>query len=204
MKINILSLPRSGSTYLYDIFRKAYPDYTHYFEPLRKNHLGSSKEETIRKSLDDIGVSISKSVDFNQDNIITKNMITHENNGIPYGDDWYTIKLIRNNSFDQTLSLIIALRNGNFFIDEKETFEIDEKYFVDVFNNYIKPYKEDLKEASADLTVYYEDLSYLPNKDLCKLGFPCKHKIEPIKRQKKKNLVVLNYDYLKEKYGEIS
>lgn len=192
MRINILTNSRSGSNYLFHVFRNNFPDYEYALEPncdrIAKEiseypwHLKFLKEHNIPKI----------EVDWSSDNIITKNMIFQEQ---PPGD-WYVIKLIRKNLFEQTLSITHAITSKDFLNPKDERYHLDENVFMN-FARYHKEQNELLEQAECDDKIYYEELTFDPKTDLERLGFELNNKITPIPKLKDKKQTIINYDELK-------
>lgn len=192
MKINIVSHPRSGSTYLYDIISQAMPDHLAYFEPNRI----SKKDISMGKSMfrDD------SPVDWSKDNIITKNHIYHEQ---PPGK-WYTIKIIRKDIFQSALSLSLGMVTKNFLNQDSSRHYIDPNQFVD-YLKFIHEQAYDLNRYHTDVSVYYEDLTFDPNTDLRSIGFTFSvGNIKPIKKMVDKTKTIENYEELREIYEKIN
>lgn len=192
MRINILTNSRSGSNYLFHVFRNNFPDYEYALEPnsdrIAKEiseypwHLKFLKEHNIPKI----------EVDWSSDNIITKNMIFQQQ---PPGD-WYTIRLIRKNLFEQTLSATLAVTSKNFLSRTNEVYEIEVDRFVR-YAKYLKEQNEILENTSSDDKIYYEELTFDPKTDLERLGFELNNKITPIPKLTDKKQTIINYDELR-------
>lgn len=177
MKIKILALPRTGSTYLLNTLRQNFKDYKYYTEP---NSMSENTDrfynflDYVKKTYD--FVYQTKPEDVLSDKVIVKTMHYHKPlDEELWGKDWYTIKLMRRNEFQQTLSLCLGLKSSNFVEPDDKTFRIEEEEFKSGFK-FIQEKANKLKEIKADMTVYYEDLTFEPVTDLQNLGFEVKEK----------------------------
>lgn len=191
MRINILSHPRSGSNYLYDIFTQAYPNHHCYFEPNR-----ISKDDVVLQN------NISKSnlrqdgfTGWGHNDIITKNHVYHEQ---PPGS-WTTIKIIRKDLFEASLSFALGLTSKNFVLNNNIKYEVKEEIY-DWALDFIFNQQRKMKDIISDYTIYYEDLTFNPNLDLEQLGFKTDKVIEPISKMADKESTILNYNELRNRY----
>lgn len=195
MRINILSHPRSGSTYLYDIMTKAMPDHFGYFEP---NRIFKNDPE-IEQNYNTSTFRKDYPVNWNNNNIITKNHLHHQQ---PPGN-WYTIKIIRKDIFQSALSLSLGLISKNFvFIDDNVYHILPDKFIENLKFIYLQA--KNLNNHKSDLLVYYEDLTFDPITDLNNLGFHTTHNITPISKMVDKKKTVQNYNELREIYEKIN
>jgi len=181
MKIQILSMPRTGSSYLKTMLNFQMTKYVNYFtisEPFN-----DSKQSLIKYQNRNTIINSIKS----SDNALVKSHI-HELINIQHTDvfkeysaiDWYTICLLRRNIFTLTLSRVIAISTGvwdnqNFknlimHID----FEIFKNYLIQTLN-WIRFIKLNSFNFIFHKVVFYEDLLFKSESDLNNIGIPVTH-----------------------------
>lgn len=190
MRINILSHPRSGSNYLYDIITKSYPDHICYFEPNRISKNNKIIEENIKSTL-----RLDNIIGWDYDNIITKNHCYHDQ---PPGN-WHVIKIIRKNLFESSLSFSLGLTSKNFILNKKDSYIVEPNLFKWSLNFLYDNHRK-IKSMPCDKLIYYENLTFCPNTDLLKLGIKNKIEIKPISKMEDKKYTILNYNELREIY----
>ncbi len=192
MKIQIISLPRSGSSYLRSMIDAQLNDLDNYFsisEPF--NH---SKNHKLKPNeiIDKIK---------NNKNVLVKTMIFEKRNEDFNSLFDYTICLTRRNLFEATLSRMIALETKNWDNphDEKTKVSFDFEYYK-IFLNETKFWNKQLLKFSNCNLLYYEDLSFDSLIDINKLSIPIEHKnnYKTCLLYCKKD-IVLNYEELREK-----
>lgn len=169
MKIQIVSIPRSGSAYLTKLISKKLELSTktystsEIFNPL--------KQYNIENVLNNIK-------EYNS--VITKNQISHLLTTQQTTPDiylqfkkieWFTVLLLRKDIFENTLSRCIAHLTGdwnNYNYTTESFIEIDVDYFISSLQEtmaYWKVVKENLLEIEYNRVLYYEDLTFDPNID---------------------------------------
>lgn len=209
MRIQIISTPRSGSTYLYTILTQALPDHVGYMEQRPIRYLDKLTpwrvefEEKAKKQLakmHDITNYMEENENWSLPNIITKSHV--DTARIPQGN-FYKILLTRKNLFKQVLSLAIATQTKNFFDPEIEPIGLSPKLFEDSFHRVIQ-YNKIAKTIEADIKIYYEDLTFDPKKDLKTLGIETDMEIKPTLRNKSGNQTVLNMVQIKGLYNNLT
>jgi hypothetical protein len=195
MKILLLSAPRTGSTYLCNIFKGALPRYTVVIEPWVCN---SSQLNFCDKNRFDPTFN-----HLNYDNILVNTHISDLIYAYPkmYKDiidsfDW-VIKLTRNDLFEQVLSYAIARQSNVFLITNNQLPKVEIK-----LETFLKAYFSivsaniyfDLIEIPNAKKIVYEDLTLNPKIDLNIFGIPgvdiklASYKSPP------KNETVINYN----------
>lgn len=187
MRIQLLTHPRSGSTYysgLLERYIREYPDFKIYYEPFNIDWI--TKRENI--SYDDFPKWATNTIDDleSSNHCLVKNhmfnvlyMNTHQKDLWEHYKslDWYTIVLVRKNVFETTMSLAHARQKDKWFYsaqDKIETKSID----IDVFDralrdtlNNIRRFRTNDLHIPYNQIIYYEDLTSDPIKDVAKTGF---------------------------------
>jgi hypothetical protein len=179
MKIQILSLPRTGSAYLRKMLSLQMQELDSFYtisEPFNE-----TKTEYIDKNFIIEKIISSK-------NVLVKSHI-HELCAINNTDlfkkysliNWYTICLLRKNIFNMTLSRAIALHTNVW--DEQDysnlNFEIDLNFYENCLNEsltWIKSIKYNVLNFNYKKILFYEDLNFCSTNDLKLLDISLKHK----------------------------
>ena len=181
MKLMILSQPRSGSSYLQNVFRRNYAASVVFPEPFSEDNgvIDSSYVNNIIEQC-------------NNNSFVMKTHISQlfdiESRDYFLYNDWHKIILLRKNLYKQAMSFALAQTlnefdfTGKFFLPIK----VDTKMFlkscellVNEWNTFVN-WKENMTNYKI---TYYEDLTFKPTKDIKKLGFP-------INTQKYKNKTI--------------
>lgn len=206
MRIKILSVPRSGSTYLYHVLTQAFPDHICCMEQRPENNLNNGYidkiEQITAKSLSklyDIKSFRLDNVDWQSENIIAKLHIHQPQ----HGDNWHTIKLMRKDEFKQILSFAIAIQTLNFIDYRQKEMAVSHSAFKFAYSLVSKQISK-IKTAKCDKQIYYEDLSFDPYTDLKLLGFNTNvETITTIKKNPDHKKIVKNYSELEELYKHL-
>jgi hypothetical protein len=175
MKIKIISMARTGSNYLFHLFRKYLTtDYLLINEPFSDTNMKTYNKKYVNK--------IIKST-IKHKNIILKSHINQfyniqDSRQIDFflnSDDWYSIMLLRKDLFKCCLSHTVAHIIGNFGdkMYEDISLTIDPDIF-DIFlnsklNNLEIMAKHKTKNKSSVL-FYYEDFTFIEKEDLSKFN----------------------------------
>lgn len=169
MKIQIISIPRSGSSYLIKLISKKLElsantySISEIFNPL-KNYNFENVLENIK----------------NYNSVITKNHVNHLSaiqKTMPdkffqfKNVNWFTIVLLRKDIFENTISRCISYITGewnNYSYTDNNCFYIDVDYFISNLNetiNYWHIVDQNTLEIEYNKIVYYEDLTFNANID---------------------------------------
>ncbi len=187
MRIQLLTHPRSGSTYyagLLERYIREYPNFEIQYEPFNIDWI-TARENISRddfpKYAEDRVDAFSKT-----DHCLVKNhmfnMFHLHSMSKDLWDkymslDWHTVVLVRKNVFDTTMSLALARTKDVWFYDkdatvDKKTIPLDifHRTMLDCLNNYRKFKSNDLGIVYNQV-IYYEDLTSNPIEDVKKSGF---------------------------------
>lgn len=205
MKIQILSIPRSGSSYFRSMLNaqmKQFEDYYTISEPfnLSKAHLCSHNNKT--QVMQQLNHSTHALVKIQPYELLTKCYEQFIDNyvNIP----WYTICLLRKDIFEASLSRLIAIQTGIWDDVHVSTafcveFEELKKYINDTlyWTDIILDNKFNFNYGKI---VFYEDLYFNSACDLLYLELPIEH-VSYYETSKKylKEYMIVNYYELKEK-----
>ena len=202
MKIQILSLPRTGSAYLRKMLSFQMYNYNNFYtisEPF--NH-----SKTNIKGHKDKNAIIENII--NSNHVLVKNHI-HEIFNIKKlllnqycSVDWFTICLLRKNVFEMTLSRAIALQTNKWDNQNYKnlTIKIDNKFFKECLNEsirWIRLIKQNQLNFNYNKIIYYEDLKFNSLDDLKNLNISLPHtKFYSSKKLYSKKKLVSNYNEL--------
>jgi hypothetical protein len=175
MKIQIISMSRTGSTYLFHLFRKYLPvDYLLLSEPF-----GDIKMKTYNKKyVNKIIKHASK-----HKNIILKSHINQfyniqDQQQIDFflnSNDWYSILLLRKDLFRCCLSHVVAhsIRNFGDKLYEETVLTIDQEMFNNFLNSKLfnlERMAEYKTKNKSSVLFYYEDFTFNEKEDLSKFN----------------------------------
>lgn len=171
MKINIITSPRMGSTYFYNMLRNLYSPYQHF---LRWNEVFNFNE---RKPVHDVQQIIHDAK--TQTDVVAKNHITYfreldptQLNDFLFNIDWYNIVLLRRNFFETSLSLARSKFTDEWttYSNNKVTIPINIFQFsMDSIYHNIKNIVHNQYKIPYHDIIYYEDLMFNPREDFPKL-----------------------------------
>jgi len=173
MNICIISTPRSGSTYFAALLKQSPTVIQYVHEPFNPEYLShnytkeceeqlniiksiSNQNNVLIKDNESIRISSLYPNDIKLKNIIKEYEILLKNN-------FYLIKLVRNNLFEQTLSVCIAVSN-NIWIRHPSTIysdkiSIDIEYFKNTYFEFERKQKLLDEYSNCNEIVYYEDIT---------------------------------------------
>lgn len=202
MKIQILSLPRTGSSYLRSMLNSQMRNYNNFYtisEPFNhsKNNIKSYKNKNkIIKNINKSNYILVKSHIyqlFDIDKLLLEKYCSV---------DWFTICLLRKNIFEMTLSRAIALKT-NVWNNQKHNnlkINIDSGFFKNCLQDsvkWIQIMKQNHFNFNYNKIIYYEDLNFNSLDDLKILNISLPHvKLYESKKRYSKKKVVLNYNEL--------
>lgn len=205
MRIQILSLPRTGSAYLREMIDRQLLNLPNYYiisEPFnnsKSNQDGYQDREAIIEKIRNADIVLVKNHIHELEELIGTEIM-----GCFCSFDWYTICLLRKNIFEMTLSRAIALQTDVWedqnFLDLKLT--IDNNFFEDCLHNSIR-WIEMIKRNALNFTynkiVFYEELTFNSRRDFDNIGLPFVHQVEfTTTKTYSKEELVLNYEELKQ------
>ena len=185
MKVLIVGLPRSGTTYVQQLFRHYMKVDRHNLinEPFRSN-VGTAYPVTSKKTTEEWLQSVEH---VKQNGVIVKDHAHHyemfENEtGQPFPyeiyDDFYKIQLLRSNFKSGVMSLVVSRKWGKYndfkgdtILNEK--LHIDRELLTDAYKSQLKHTKkmEAFNKFQFNETVDYEDLTGEPDQDKEKFDF---------------------------------
>lgn len=207
MKIEIISIARSGSRYLKELLiYHLSQQYLLYSEPFNeiwmttysKRHVGKVIKKC--KGIENVLIKTHINDLHRIDNIDQKEYF--------FSDHWYKILLLRKDMFNSTLSHAIALEINNFNLDTYEFKEISISLdkFVSLLYHKIEQVEriaQMIHEGNYDQLVYFEDLTFNRYTDLklFDFEFDVTRLNIPMPETKTPNMtVVLNRDELYNKF----
>jgi hypothetical protein len=185
MKVLIVGLPRSGTTYVQQLFRYYMKVDRHNLinEPFRSN-VGTAYPVTTKKTPEEWLQSVEH---VKQNGVIVKDHVHHyemfeKETGQPFPyeiyDDFYKIKLLRSNFKSGVMSLVVSRKWGKYndfkgdtILNEK--LHIDRELLTDAYNSQLKNYKQmkAFNKFQFNETVDYEDLTGELDQDKEKFDF---------------------------------
>lgn len=194
MKIQIIALPRSGSSYLrsmLDFQMSNNEDYFSISEPFN-----SSKNHKLTN--DEILYCIK-----NKKNVLVKNMIFELfDNNLMFD---YVICLSRKNLFEATLSRVIALTTNKW--DESYSDELQITINFLEFKKFLDEtleWNEKILDTKCDKLIFYEDLVFNSVVDIKLFDCILEHKNEyNTSLLYNKQKIITNYLELKQEFGNI-
>lgn len=187
MRIQLLTHPRSGSTYYAGLLQgyiREYPNFEIQYEPFNADWI--TKQENI--SYDEFPAYAKNLIEKfkHTEHCLVKNhmfnMFYLYNLDKALWDeymslDWHTIVLVRKNVFDTVLSLSLARAKDVWFYDKDEKvdkkeipMDIFHRTMLDCLNNYRK-FRTNELGITYNQVIYYEDLTSNPIEDLKKSKF---------------------------------
>lgn len=185
MKVLIVGLPRSGTTYVQQLLRHymKVPRSNILIEPFRSS-IGTEFPVITKKTPEEWLQSIE---DVKQNGIIVKDHVHHyemfeKETGQPFPyeiyDKFYKIKLLRSNFKSGVMSLVVSRKWGKYNDFKGDTILSEQLYIsqdllTDAYNSQIKNYKkmEVFDKMQFDETIDYDDLTGNPGKDKEKFDF---------------------------------
>lgn len=173
MKIQIITSPRMGSTYFYNMLRSFYNPYQHFIKWNEVFNLHDRKpDQDIQKIIHD-----SKT---NTD-VVAKNHINYFQN-VPHNElrqyletiNWHNIVLLRRNFFDTSLSLAKSFTTHEWtsYTEKSHNITISLELFqscMDTNYHNIKSIIHNLYNIPYHDIIYYEDLAFNHKEDFPKL-----------------------------------
>jgi hypothetical protein len=208
MKIRIVSIPRSGSSYLSSVLTNTlFSDHKYLNEPFMS--VADEDLETVKEEWTDKIAEIAASED-----IIVKVHMHHleQMEKLELLEDFKSIEfdktffISRDDIAEAALSLTLSGITGSWYEDthEETSVEIDEERLIGNFN-FIKFHTDNMKknvyDIEADKVISYEDLTFDRLEDIVLLGFEfdgeLSHTLRPDKFRHKA-LLVSNYVELKD------
>jgi len=187
MRIQLLTHPRSGSTYFSGILERyirEYPNFKIHYEPFNIDWV-TKRENISHNDFSNWANGVLEDF-YSSNHCLVKN---HMFNTLYMHDhqkelwkkfvdlDWYTIVMVRKNVLDTTMSLAHARQKDKWFYsseDEihKKSVDLDifDRAMRDTLNNVRKFRTNDL-EIPYNQIIYYEDLTSDPLMDITKTGF---------------------------------
>ena len=199
MKINIISLPRTGSSYLIKclVYHTIKSDkFFSVSEPFNRAKNFSYTFEMLEEKVQNSSFVIIKTQIFE----------LYENNFEI--ETWtnmfsYIITLVRKNIFEASLSRFISTKFGHWDKrDLTQTLYVEWEEFVNFVNQTLL-WSEKVIATRSDKLIFYEDLSFKSNNDILLFKLPTKYlqrldqyyKSEPYLKKEK---VILNYKEIKD------
>ena len=213
MKIRIVSIPRSGSSYLGSVLiNTLFSDHTYMNEPFMS--VTDADLETVKDSWKEKIAEIAAT-----DDIIVKVHMHHleqleklelleEFKDIEFDKTFF---ISRDDIAEAAISLTLSGITGSWYEDthEETSVEIDEERLIGNLN-FIKLHTDRMKENIYDLTVdkiiSYEELTFERLEDIVLLGFEFDGELSRILRPGKfrhKALLIENYVELKDKIAAL-
>jgi len=201
MKISLWSLPRTGSTYVYQALNRfVWPNKPS--DPILNEYFN---EEKTDNNLEDFLLILKQQQDW-----VVKNQITHPvpNVIIDYlnKNNNYSFFLLRRSWFDMIASSCLAELtrewvNGLTSVYVGKSNYVSEQFFCERFNFFWNKLHENYKKIEKNKIIFYEDLSFWPRKDFFLLNLiqdinDCPPVKVSVKKQKDKKETILNYESL--------
>lgn len=213
MKIRIVSIPRSGSSYLGSVLTNTlFSDHTYMNEPFMS--VADADLETVK---DDWTAKIAEIA--TAEDVIVKVHMHHleQMEKLDLLEDFKSIEfdktifISRDDIAEAALSLTLSGITGSWYEDthEETSVEIDEERLIGNLN-FIKFHTDNMKENIYDLTVdkiiSYEELTFDRLEDIVLLGFEFDGELSRTLRPGKfrhKALLIENYVELKDKLAAL-
>lgn len=208
MRIEIISMPRTGSTYLYSIIKKHVPNCygaaePFYFDSLQECSPDFAIQWKLKKLISNVrkfSNAVLKTHMHQREQIVSNNA-EYENL------QWTKILLLRRNIFEAVLSFTIANHINDYSNpDVDRPITIHETAFLSKLEKVLDMWKLFVQYKNQNKyhhIVYFEDLTFDPAIDLQKFNISVgpTHN-EYIKRQDK-NTIVKNYDDLYDHFNKV-
>lgn len=209
MKINVLSIPRSGSAYFRSMVAQKLKIYNSIYtisEPFNEKH----NHGNLYNILDTMNLSHVVVTKNHIDQLLDIKNTNEEIYQKFINVGWFNIVLLRKNIFENTLSRAIALiKNSwnNHTYSESDSLLLDIKFFKDQLDTtvyYWKSISTNLLKIQYNNVIYYEDLSFEPNTDFDFLNYYCNFPLKSghiefnTTKSPEKTKIVSNYNELKE------
>lgn len=226
MRILLLSAPRSGSTYLYEVLTAYCAPSTLKKDLYRRNEFFNPNVRYLNR---DFQTDLIHAYNFEIDNMLKKpNVVVKEH--IAYLEDIkkqspelfdkfigifdYIIVLVRNNLFESTLSVVVSKMTGEWihYSKNQSTVTVDKDFFTTYYhfqkNNNDKLINNVLGINYNEI-VYYETLPKWPRATFASLAL-CNTDIEQLPKMRSKHPqapkkidVVENYNEIKQYFYEV-
>jgi hypothetical protein len=187
MRIQLLTHPRSGSTYyagLLERYIREYPNFEIQYEPFNIDWITTREKiehHNFPKYAEDRVEAFSKTAHCLVKNHMFNMFHLHSMKNNLWDRymslNWHTVVLVRKNVFDTVMSLALARTKDVWFYDkdamvDKKSIPLDifHRTMLDCLNNYRK-FRSNELGIVYNQVIYYEDLTSNPIEDVKKSGF---------------------------------